>query len=62
MAEIVLKVIALILQRIERFIFDAPARPCPLHDVVNRAFVDTPIGHPTEMLDFTIRRRLPSTR
>src|ERR671911_1222150 len=60
MAEIVLEMIALILQRIERLIFDAPARPCPLHEPIHRAFVDTQIGHPTEMLDFTIRRRLPA--
>ena len=40
-AEIVLKMIALIFQRIERFIFDAPASPCPPHELVHRAFVDT---------------------
>jgi hypothetical protein len=39
-AEIVLKMIALIFQRIERFILDAPARPCPPHELVHRAFVD----------------------
>src|SRR5207244_7498814 len=40
-AEIVLEMIALIFQRIERLIFDAPASPCPLHEPIHRAFVDT---------------------
>src|SRR5687767_13180561 len=52
MAEIVLEVIALILERIECFIFDAPTRPRPLHEPIHCTFVDTQIGHPTEMLDF----------
>ena len=60
MAEIVLEMIALIFQRIERLIFDAPASPRPLHEAVNRAFVDTQIGHPTEMLDFAFGGRLPA--
>src|SRR5687767_12219757 len=60
MAEIVLEMIALILQRIEGLIFNAPARPRPLHEAVNRAFVDTQIGHPTEMLDFAFGGRLPA--
>src|SRR5918992_6351208 len=60
MAEIVLKMIALILQRIERFIFDTPARPCPLHELVHGAFVDTQIGDPAEMLDFAFGGCLPA--
>ena len=40
-AEIVLEMLALIFQRIERRIFDAPASPCPLHEPIHRAFVDT---------------------
>ena len=39
-AEIVLEMIALILQRIERLIFDAPASPCPSHQLIHRPLVD----------------------
>jgi hypothetical protein len=60
MAEIVLEVIALILERIECFIFDAPTRPRPLHEPIHCTFVDTQIGHPTEMLDFPFGGRLPA--
>ena len=56
MAEIVLEVIALILQGVERFIFDAPAGSRPLHDAVNCALVDAQVGDPTEMLDFALYR------
>lgn len=56
MAEIVLEVIALIFQRVERFIFDAPPRSRPLHDAVHGALIDAQVGDPTEMLDFALRR------
>src|SRR5262245_9596117 len=55
-AKIVLEVIALIFQRVERFIFNAPPRSRPLHDAVNCAFVDAQVSDPTEMLDFTLYR------
>jgi len=35
-------------------------RPRPLHDAVNGAFVDTQIGHPTEMLHFAFGGGLPA--
>src|SRR5918993_214420 len=60
MAEIVLKMVALIFQRIERLIFDAPASSCPLHDAIHRALVDTQSGDPTKMLDFALSRGLPA--
>jgi hypothetical protein len=60
MAEIVLKMIALIFQRIERLIFDAPASPRPPHELIHRAFVDAQIRHPTEMLHFAFGSRLPA--
>lgn len=40
-AEVVFEMVALILQRIERFIFDAPASPCPPHELVDGAFIDS---------------------
>src|SRR5262245_8945858 len=58
-AEIVLEAIALILQGVERFIFDAPAGSSPLHDAVNRSLMDAQVGDPTEMLDF-VPHRLPA--
>jgi hypothetical protein len=56
MAKIVLEVIALVFQRIERFIFDAPARPGALYEPVHRALVDPQVGDPTEVLDLTVER------
>jgi len=47
-AEIVLEVIALVFQRVERLIFNAPAGSRPLHDAVDRALVDAQVGDPTE--------------
>src|SRR5690349_13793713 len=58
-AEIVLEVIALILQGVERFIFDAPAGSSSLHDAVNCSLIDAQVGDPTEMLDF-VPHRLPA--
>ena len=56
MTKIVLEMVALIFQRIERFIFDAPPRSGTLHEPINRALVDAQVGHPTEMLDFALYR------
>jgi len=56
MAKIVLEVIALVFPRIERFIFDAPARSGSLHEAINCALVDPQVGHPTEVLDVAVER------
>jgi hypothetical protein len=55
-AKVVLEVLALVFQRVERFIFNAPAGSRPLHEAVNRALVDAQIGDPTEMLHFALDR------
>ena len=56
----VLEMIALIFQRIERLICEAPASPCPLHEPIQRAFVDPSIGDPAKMVDCPVSRRLPA--
>src|SRR5260370_25092717 len=53
-ANVVLEVIALVFQRVERFIVHAPAGSRPLHDSVNRALVDPQVRDPTAMLDFPL--------
>src|SRR5688500_7206692 len=55
-AEIVLEVIALVFQRVERLIFNAPARSRPLHEAINRALIDAQVRDPTEMLGFALDR------
>jgi hypothetical protein len=59
-AKVVFERIALILQGVERFIFDAPASPRPPHALIHRAFVDPQIGDPAPMLDWAVSRRLPA--
>jgi len=54
MADIGLEVIAVVFQRIERFICDAPACSGALHEPVHRALVDPQVGHPTAVLDVTL--------
>ena len=56
MAEIGLAVLALIFQRVERCIFDAPPRSRPLHEAVHGALIDAQVGDPTAMLDFALHR------
>src|SRR5215813_9319816 len=56
-AEIVLEVIALIFQRVERFIFDAPPRSRPLHDAVHGALVDAQVGDPTSVAERLTQER-----
>jgi hypothetical protein len=41
---------------IERFIFNAAARPGTLHEPANGALVDQQVGHSTEMLDVAVER------
>jgi hypothetical protein len=50
MTKIVLKLVALVFQGIERFIFNPPAGPTTPHDLINRAFAQAKVRHPTEML------------
>ena len=50
MTKIVLEVVALVFQRIERLIFNAPPRSTTPHDLIHRAFIDPQVGDPTEML------------
>src|SRR3984893_9426930 len=54
MAVVVLKVIALIFQRIERLIFDLPPRPATAHEGINVAFTHPYVCHPTEVLHLLI--------
>src|SRR5918912_711773 len=53
-SKVVLEVVALIFQGIERFVFDAPARSTTLHEPVNRALVDPQVGDPAEVLDVAL--------
>ena len=55
-AEIMLEVIALVFQRVERLIFNAPPSSRPLHNAVNCALVDAQVRDPTEMLDLALHR------
>ncbi len=50
-AEIMFEVIALVLERVECFVFDLPTGPTGSHDLPNGLFVQRPIGDPTERLD-----------
>src|SRR5215471_3078613 len=54
MTIIVLEVIALVFQRVERLIFDAPPRSSASHELIHRAFVDTQVGDPTKVLDLVL--------
>jgi hypothetical protein len=55
-AEIVLAVIAVVFQRVARFICHAPAGSRPLHEAVHRALVDAHVRDPTARLDFALHR------
>ena len=61
MTVVVLKVIALIFQRIEGLIFDLPPRPPTAHEGIDIAFAHPQVSHPTEVLDLVLRPS-PSTR
>src|SRR5215510_1137504 len=47
---VVLKVIALIFQRIECLIFDLPPRPATAHQGIDVTWAHPHVGHPTEVL------------
>ena len=61
MPVVVLKVIALVFQRIERLIFDLPPRSSTPHEVIHVALAHPQVRHPTEVLDLVLRQS-PSTR
>src|SRR6267378_5231366 len=50
MSVVVLKVVALVFQCVERLIFDLPARPPTSHELVDVAPIDPQVRHPTEVL------------
>ena len=50
MTKMVLEVVPLVFQRVERLIFNPPAGPTTPHDLVHRAFGHPQVAHPTEML------------
>jgi hypothetical protein len=56
MTKIVLEMVPVVFQRIERFVFDAPARPSSLHEAIHCGLVDPQVGDPAEVLDFTLER------
>ena len=60
----VLKVIALICQRIERLIFDLPPCPATAHQGIDVAFAHPHVGHPTQVLHLLsthvpVRKKVP---
>jgi hypothetical protein len=56
MAEMVLKGIALVVQRVERLMFNAPTGARPLQDTGHGALVDAAGCAPPAMLDFALHR------
>ena len=54
MAVVVLKVITLIFQRVERLIFDLPPRPATAHEGIHVAGTHPQVRHPTEVLHLRI--------
>src|SRR5262250_136890 len=54
MTKVVLKVVALVFQRIERLIFDFPPRSPAPHELIDGAFMDAKVGDPAEMLDLVL--------
>jgi len=51
---VVFKMIALVFQRIERFVFDLPSGSSSPHEVKDVARAHAQVGHPTEVLDLGI--------
>src|SRR5262249_29234074 len=51
MPVVVLKVIALIFQGVERLVFNFPARPTTPHEVIHVALAHPQVRHPAEVLD-----------
>src|SRR2546426_4525110 len=54
MAVVVLKVVALIFQRIERFIFNLPPRPATAHELIDVTPAYPQVRHPTEVLHLVL--------
>src|SRR5215472_3535680 len=54
MAVVVLKVIALIFQRIERLIFNLPPRPATTHELIDVPLTHPQVRHPAEVLDHVL--------
>src|SRR6266852_3829429 len=54
MAIVVLKMVALIFQRIERLIFNLPPRPATAHERIDVTFTHPQVRHPTEVLDLVL--------
>jgi hypothetical protein len=54
MTIIMLEVIALVFERIERLIFDAPPRSPASHELIHGAFIDAQVGDPAKVLDLAI--------
>ena len=54
MTKIVLEVVALVFQRVERLIFNAPPRSSAPHELIHRAFIDPQVGDPTKVLDLVL--------
>jgi len=52
MTKVVLKLIPLILERIEGFVFDFPACPSPAHQVICVVPADGEVGDPAKMAGF----------
>ena len=50
----VLTVVALIFQRLERLIFHLPPRPSPSHEAKDMAYAYPQVGHPTAVLDLVL--------
>jgi hypothetical protein len=58
MPVVMLKVLALIFQRIAGLVFDLPPRPPTPHEVIHVAFAHAQVRHPAEVLDL-VRATLP---
>src|SRR6516162_713293 len=54
MAVVVLKVIALIFQRIARLIFHLPPRPATTHELIDVPLTHPHVRHPAEVLDHVL--------
>src|SRR5882724_7527002 len=54
MAIVVLKIVALILQRIERLIFNLPPRPAIAHVFIDVTLTHPQVRHPTEVLHLVL--------
>src|SRR5215475_10386617 len=51
---VMLEVIALVFERIDRLIFDPPPRSPASHNLIHRAFGHAEVGDPTEVLDLAM--------